>query len=168
MLFRSETGGGNFHRNAALNPDDVQGESDVYPHAVSNSEWAYAVKYAAKNVIDGKKPSGTEDIPCWSPNIRADAFLEIDFGHEVALDAIAVSLAGDAEHTAFFESAVCAFSDGTQETLTFRPSTDEQRFSFDRRTTRYVRLSDFARPGAPDRCGIAEVECFGVSASARE
>ncbi|MBR2586590.1 MAG: hypothetical protein IKE64_14295, partial [Thermoguttaceae bacterium] len=147
-----------------LNRDDVQGESDVFPHAFSNSEWGYAAKYAAKNVIDGEKPSGTEDIPCWSPNIRADAFLQIDFGHDVALDTLAVCLAADGEHTAFFESALCTFSDGTAEKLTFRPSAEEQRFSFEKRTTRFVRLSDFTRPAAPDCCGIAEVECFGVSA----
>ncbi|MBQ2684492.1 MAG: hypothetical protein IJG02_11540, partial [Thermoguttaceae bacterium] len=72
-VLTKKTGADNTERNVALNLDDVQGESTVYPHAFSNSEWAYAAKYAAKNVIDGKKPSGTEEIPCWSPNIRADA-----------------------------------------------------------------------------------------------
>lgn len=174
-VLTKKNGAENIVRNVALHPNDVQGETTVYPHAVSNSEWAYALKYAAKNVIDGKKPSDiepdtadTEEFSCWSPNIRRDAFLQIDFGHEVELSAIAVYLAQDTVQTAFFQSAECTFSDGTSETLSFQPHTDEQRFSFDKRTTTFIRLSNLTRRGAADRCGIAEIECFGISAPAKE
>ena len=162
----AKSGAENVYRNLALNPDDIQGDSETlveYPHAYANSEYAYLDKTAAKNAIDGNAKTS------WSPNLRTDARLTVDFGVEVEIDKVVVKIA--VFDTPFFGGelepvqAQLTFSDGSTETIALKPTTEPQTFSFEkRRVVRASLVNMRGEDGLPKPVSVVEFELWGVTA----
>ena len=149
-----KSGDENVYRNLALNPNDKQQKLENYPHASTNSEFAYAAVHAANNVIDGVR-----DEKAWVPNYRTDARLRIDFGHVVETDKVVVTLTPETKWT----SATLVFDDGSEENIELKPTTEPQSFSFQNKTTRSLMITNLKQPFPLQRCGIGEIEAWGVS-----
>lgn len=160
----------NVYRNLALNPRDVQGdeyEVAVYPHASSNSEYAYLDEFAAKNVIDGRKETAGHgpDFPSWGPNLRTDLWLKVDFGCEVEVDKCVVYLRADFPHDGVWESGTLEFSDGSRVPVVFRATGEPQVFNFPKRRVTSVRLADLKPAAGPLKwSGVTEIEFWGRTA----
>ena len=162
----AKSGAENVYRNLALNPDDVQGDAETlveYPHAHANSEYAYLDKTAAKNAIDGNPETS------WSPNLRTDARLTVDFGVEVEIDKVVVML--KPFDTPFFGGelapiqAQLEFSDGSTETIALKPTTEPQTFSFEKRRVAWTSLVNTrCENDLPAAFSVAEFELWGVAA----
>jgi len=159
----------NVYRNVALNPRDNQGDlRDVvlYPHASSNSEYAYADEFAAKNAIDGKKENKGHgpEFPSWGPNLRTDLWLNVDFGCDVEIDKCVIYVRADFPHDTVWQSGTLEFSDGSKVDIKLYATAEPQEFKFDKRRVRSVRLTNL-KAGFPLKwCGIAEIEYWGVTA----
>ena len=156
-------GAENTPRDVALNPNDVQGAVRNYPHAESNSEYAYAERFAAKNVLRGEKNREGEESFCWSPYRRSDLFLSVDFGHDVLINRLRIRLADDETHDGFFRRARLEFSDGSSEVLEFTASGEFQSFDFSERSVRSLRLDAFECEPPLARCGIERIEVIGIT-----
>ena len=138
------TGVENVYRNVALNPDDAQAfdrmDLKSYPHASSNSEFAFADVNAAKNAIDGVQayPEDGEnvDVNAWVPNLRDDLFLCVEFGCDVEIDKCVISLRADPQNpddpASFSEKGTLRFSDGSTLELDFAPTSAPQTVSFEK------------------------------------
>jgi hypothetical protein len=157
----AKSGAENVYRNLALNPDDIQGDGEMqteYPHAVSNSEYAYLAAAAAKNAIDGDPETS------WTPNLRTDAWLNVDFGHEVEIDKIVVQFAEGVDKESSARTTTVEFSDGSTETIKLMPTSEPQAFTFDKRRVVRVRLVGFVEEELPPTSfSVAELEVWGVS-----
>ena len=159
----------NVYRNLALNPRDNQGdEMEVrvsYPHASSNSEYAYDEAFAAKNAIDGRKENKGHGsaFPSWGPNLRTDLWLNVDFGCDVEIDKCVIYVRADFPHDDVWQSGTLEFSDGSTEEITFRPTAEPQEFKFDKRRVRSVRLTNLKSDAPLKWRGITEIEFWGVS-----
>lgn len=158
----------NVYRNLALNPRDVQGDAEEarsYPHATSNSEYAYLDEFAAKNVIDGRTSNEGHGpkFPSWGPNLRGDLWLNIDFGCEVEIDKAVIYLRADFPHDAAWTSGTLEFSDGTFLNVEFKKTSEPQEFRFPRRRVRSVRLTNLKTDSPEVWHGITEIEFWGVS-----
>ncbi len=158
----------NTYRNVALNPRDIQGDpTEVfnYPHASSNSEYAYLDEFAAKNVIDGKKENQGHgpNFPSWGPNLRTDLWLNVDFGCDVEIDKAVIYVRADFPHDVAWKSATLEFSDGTKEKIELKQTAEPQTFTFAKRRVRSVKLTDLASDEPAKWSGITEIEFWGVS-----
>ncbi|MBQ9371178.1 MAG: hypothetical protein IJU03_03210 [Thermoguttaceae bacterium] len=164
----SKSGAENVYRNLALNPYDIQGDDmDValYPHASSNSEYAWADCFAAKNAIDGKSENrGHGDAyPSWGPNLRTDLWLNVDFGCEVEIDKAVVYLRADFPHDGVWTRGTLEFSDGSTEEIEFRETSEPQVFTFAKRRASSVKLTNLQAPKPLKWSGVTEIEFWGVS-----
>ena len=164
-----KTGAENVYRNVALNPLDVQGADKftltTYPHASSNSEYARALCFAAKNVIDGKTENVGHgpDFPSWGPNLRDDLWLNVEFGCEVEIDKAVIYLRADFPHDAAWKSVAFEFSDGSRVEATLRATAEPQVVEFSPRRATSVKLVDFETELPLKWCGMTELEFWGVS-----
>ncbi|MDO5308161.1 MAG: hypothetical protein Q4G03_01490 [Planctomycetia bacterium] len=158
----------NVYRNVALNPFDVQGDAFAitsYPHAFSNSEYARADCFAAKNVIDGQiaNTGHGENFPSWGPNLRDDLWLEIQFGCDVEIDKAVLYLRADFPHDDVWQNVTLEFSDGSRVQSKLEHSAEPQVITFPKRRVNSVRLVDLT-PSFPLKWrGITEAQFWGVS-----
>ena len=159
----------NVYRNLALNPRDNQGDAQdvvLYPHASSNSEYAYADEFAAKNAIDGKKENKGHGpaFPSWGPNLRTDLWLNVDFGCDVEIDKCVIYVRADFPHDTVWQSGTLEFSDGSKVDIKLEATAEPQEFKFDKRRVRSVRLTNLKADFPLKWSGITEIEYWGVSA----
>jgi len=158
------TGEENPYRNMALNPDDVQGESDQFPHATSNSEYGGKACFAAKCCIDGNLENKGHggNFPSWGPDKVKDLWWQVDFGKEIHTDRIAIFIRADFPHDGYWEHCTAEFSDGSKVNLKLEKTHGRQTFYFPNRTTTFVKLTNFRQPGDADEwCALSEVEVWG-------
>lgn len=157
----AKTGAKNVYRNLALNPDDIQCDREQtleYPHAFSNSEYAYLYSCSARNAIDGNASTS------WTPNRRTDAWLNVDFGCEVELDKVVVRFSDevDALNTSF--KAKLVLNDEKIIEIELQPTNAPQTFHFEPTRVVRVKLSDVASiDGSVKSYSVAEFEAWGVS-----
>ncbi|MBQ9813914.1 MAG: hypothetical protein IJM54_11465 [Thermoguttaceae bacterium] len=158
----------NVYRNVALNPGDIQGDAYTllnYPHATSNSEYAYLDEFAAKNAIDGKKENKGHGpkFPSWGPNLRTDLWLNVDFGCEVEIDKAVIYVRADFPHDDVWKSATLEFSDGSREKIELKATAEPQTFEFKKRRVTSVKLTDLEASFPLKWSGITEIEYWGTS-----
>lgn len=158
----------NVYRNVAVNPRDAQADdydAQIFPHATSNSEYAYLDEFAAKNVIDGKTENRGHgpDFPSWGPNLRTDLWLNVDFGCEVEIDKCVVYLRADFPHDDVWESGTLVFSDGSTLDVTFEETAEPQTFTFDKKRVTSVKLTNLKAKRPLKWAGVSEIEFWGTS-----
>ena len=81
-------------RNLAMNPADLRGETDFYPHVFANVETRNEAGFAARNVIDGIRANhshGEWPWGSWGIGAREDAWCQLDFGREVLVEEMALT-----------------------------------------------------------------------------
>ncbi len=174
-VYGQKSGNDNIYRNLAVNPNDQQGKLTGYPHAIANSELRYLNCNAAKNAIDGKSDTSDsgrkEPVPVWRPDLRTDLSFKIEFGHVVETDRVVLVLNADSKNEWRWKDAVLIFSDGSKEKITFKPTSQPQTFSFAKRKTSNVCLTElryFSFPIAATsdntiRPALVEIEVWGTS-----
>ena len=83
-------------RNVALNPADLRGDTDFYPHCTANVETRNEACFCARNVIDGMRLNtfhGEWPFQSWGIGAREDAWCRLDWvaGHAVLSDGADIS-----------------------------------------------------------------------------
>lgn len=152
------------YRNLARNPYDVQGPSTVFPHAASNSECRGEPVFAARNAIDGSRENrghGTWPYQSWGPEQRSDVWWQVDFGREVVIDKVVITLRADFPHDKHWNKASLVFADGERRPVTLQKTGGRQVFQFAPKRTTSLRLADLLQDGPPGWCALAEVEVWG-------
>ncbi|MGL6194001.1 MAG: discoidin domain-containing protein, partial [Thermoguttaceae bacterium] len=163
-IYGKATGDKNVYRNLAVNPNDVQGEPNSFPHATSNSEFAFMPEFAAKNAINGKSENKGHGgaFPSWGPNKRTDLWWKVEFGRPVEVDKVVITIRADFPHDAAWNSATIEFSDGTKERIKLEKTDKPQEFKFNKRTTDFVTITDLVQDQPLGWCGLTEVEVWGT------
>jgi hypothetical protein len=152
------------YRNLACNPYDVRGESDVYPHATSNSECRNEPVFAASNAIDGFKENrrhGGWPWQSWGPEIRNDLWWQVDFGREVHIDKVVIVIRADFPHDRHWKQAVLVFCDGSRRPIKLSKSAEPQTITLPATKTTSLRLVDLVQDEPLGWCALAEVEVWG-------
>ncbi|MBM4084395.1 MAG: discoidin domain-containing protein, partial [Planctomycetes bacterium] len=155
------------YRNLALNPYDVRGEAAAFPHAAANSECRNEPVFAARNAIDGHKQNqghGKWPFQSWGPDKRADLWWQVDFGREVEMDKLVLTIRADFPHDKHWTKAAVVFSDGSRESIALQKTADPQTFRFKPRKARSVRLTDLVQDEPLGWCALVEVEVWGRDA----
>ena len=159
-IYVQKTGDENAYRNLACNP---QSEQFAYPQATSNSEYGMRPEFTASGAIDGKtdnKGHGPK-FPSWGPNKRTDLWWQVDFGRPVETDKVVIWVRADFPHDSVWKSATLEFSDGSKEKITLEKTAKPQTFTFEKRATTFVRITDLQQDFPLGWCALTEVEVWG-------
>jgi hypothetical protein len=127
---------GNEYRNLACNPADQRLESGAFPHASANVETRDESVFFARSVIDGlhiANSQGAWPYLSWGIGGRAAAAIRLDFGREVLVDAMALYLRADFQHSGYWTRATVHLSDGFEKTFPFREIDGPQVVALDGR-----------------------------------
>ncbi len=161
-IYGRKSGDENTYRNLAYNPDSSLSTRN-YPLATSNSEFGMKPEFAASNAIDGKtdnKGHGSK-FPSWGPNKRTDLWWKVEFGRPVETDKVVIWLRADFPHDSAWRSATLEFSDGTREKIVLEKTDKPQTFTFNKRTTAFVKIAELEQNMPFGWCGLTEVEVWG-------
>lgn len=151
------------YRNVALNPYDKHDNTDLYPHASSNSEYQKEPCFMAICAIDGKKENkghgGT--FPSWGPDKRTDLWWKVDFGKKKDIDKVVIYIRADFPHDKYWKTATLEFSDGSKEKIALNKTADGQEFKFSKRSVSLMKITDLVQDEPLGWCALTEVEVWG-------
>lgn len=165
-------------RNLAFNPYDhmIYGQGAMgngrdtgfYPHAASNIQ-PTSPGFAPRTAIDGVLENGahlTWPYQAWSNDRDPAAELTIDFGREVCINELRLTLRADYPHDSWWTQATVRFSDGSSETYTLEKTALPQAFSIAPRTVTSLTLCDLKKhEDASLYTALTQIEAWGVEAS---
>ncbi len=152
-------------RNIARNPADLRGETDFYPHCVANVETRNEACFCARNVIDGLRLNtshGEWPYQSWGIGTREDAWCRLDFGREVTVERMALTLRADFPHDAYWVSGHAVLSDGTELAFQLEKTGDRQWIALGGRVCRWIRLERLQKSDDPSAFpALTEWEVIG-------
>jgi hypothetical protein len=155
--------------NVALNPQDLP-QADwqaltvkSYPHASSNSETRTEPWFFARCVINDtiKNTSHGSGFPSWGPEQRIDNMLQIDFGHEVAVDSVTLYIRADFPHDNYWYTGRLCFSDSSKVTISIDSTKDAQGYKFTERVTRWLRFDSLIWHVPNTWCALSQLQVWG-------
>ena len=152
-------------RNLALNPADLRGDTDFYPHCTANVETRNEACFCARNVIDGLRLNsfhGEWPFQSWGIGAREDAWCELDFGRPVIAEKMALTLRADFPHDAYWTAGHVVLSDGTDLSFSLRKTADRQWIDLGDRTVSQLRLEKLIKSNDPSAFpALRQWEVFG-------
>ena len=155
-------------RNIARNPSDLRGDTDFFPHCTANVETRNESCFAARNVIDGMRHNtfhGEWPFQSWGIGAREDAWCLIDFGREVTVDEMALTLRADFPHDAYWVSGHVVLSDGAEVAFDLDKTGDRQFISLGEHHVTWMRLERMQKSDDPSAFpALIEWEVFGRDA----
>lgn len=154
-------------RNLAFNPYDMAQETGCFPHASASVE-TQNPEFAPRNAIDGiyeNNSHGGWPYQAWGINKDLTASFRLDFGREVAVDEIRLTLRADFPHDSWWTEATVAFSDGSQEILSLERIACPQAFPISSRRIRWLEMKNLKK--AEDESmfpALTQIEVWGTEA----
>ena len=139
-------------RDLARNPSDLRGDVCFYPHCTANVETRNESVFAARNVIDGLRfntSHGEWPFGSWGIGAREDAWCRIDFGREVTVRRMALTLRADFPHDAYWVSGHAVASDGTEYSFDLQKTKARQWIGLGGRRVRWMQLERLQKSDDP-------------------
>ncbi len=153
------------YRNIALNPADLRGDTGFFPHCTANVETRNEACFCARNVIDGMRLNnyhGEWPFQSWGIGAREDAWCRLDFGRDVEINRMALTLRADFPHDAYWTKGYVVLSDGADIHFTLQKTGDRQYISLGQHTVRWMRLERMKKSDDPSAFpALTEWEVFG-------
>ena len=153
------------YRNIACNPADLRGDTNFYPHCTANVETRNEACFCARNVIDGMRLNtyhGEWPFQSWGIGAREDAWCRLDFGREVMIDRMALTLRADFPHDAYWVVGHVVLSDGVEIAFNLEKTGDRQFIDLGQHTVSWMRLERLQKSDDPSAFpALTEWEVFG-------
>ena len=152
-------------RNVALNPADLRGDTDFFPHCTANVETRNEACFCARNVIDGLRLNtfhGEWPFESWGIGAREDAWCLLDLGRPVIAERMALTLRADFPHDAYWTAGHVVLSDGSDISFDLEKTGNRQWISLGNRTVRWLRLERLIKSDDPSAFpALRQWEVFG-------
>lgn len=159
-------------RNLALNPLDQHGETGMWPHASASVETRGEALFAARNAIDGIYANHRHypyPYQSWGINKDPNASLTLDFGMEVTLDEIVLTLRSDYPHDSYWTQATVEFDDGSREVLKLKKEDVPQHFLIpEHRTSKLIMKELIKAEDESPYPALTQIETWGILAGGAE
>ena len=156
----------NIYRNLALNPYDRHTNVGFYPHVSANIETRNEVVFAGRNAIDGvfeNLSHGNYPYCSWGVNRDPNAALTLDFGRNVQIDKIRITLRADFPHDNYWTEGEIKFSDGSVEKLFFEKTTISQEFTIKNRIIKSLEFTNLIKSNEISPFpALRQIEVFGT------
>lgn len=156
-------------RDLARNPADLRGDTDFYPHCTANVETRNEACFCARNVIDGLRLNtfhGEWPFESWGIGAREDAWCMLDFGREVKVSRMSLTLRADFPHDAYWVFGHAVLSDGSETAFPLEKTGDRQFIDLGgTHTVRWIRLERLIKSDDPSAFpALRQWEVFGTEA----
>ena len=155
-------------RNLALNPADLRGDTDFFPHCTANVETRNESVFAARNVVDGLRTNtfhGEWPFESWGIGAREDAWCRLDFGREIIADRMALTLRADFPHDAWWVSGHVVSSSGRETFFRLRKTGERQWIDLGQDRVSWLRLERMVKSDDPSAFpSLRAWEVFGREA----
>lgn len=155
-------------KNLALNVYDQHENNTFYPHATANVETRGEAVFAARNAVDGiyaNSSHGRYPYQSWGINRDPNAALTLDFGREVLVNEIRLTLRADYPHDNYWISAAVSFDDGSEEIFELNKTDKPQCFKIKERKIRSLVLGKLIKAeGESPFPALTQIEVWGVEA----
>ena len=152
-------------RNLALNPADLRGDTDFYPHCTANVETRNEACFCARNVVDGLRLNtfhGEWPFQSWGIGAREDAWCRLELGRPVVAERMALTLRADFPHDAYWTAGHVVLSDGTDLSFPLQKTGDRQWIDLGNRTVSWLRLERLIKSDDPSAFpALRQWEVFG-------
>ena len=135
-------------RNLAFNPYDQHENNSFFPHSSANVETRNECVFASRNAIDGyfyNESHGSFPFQSWGINKNPNAEFKIDFGREVLVDEIVLTLRADFPHDNYWKTATLAFSDGSELVMQLNKTSERQSLRFESKRVRTIILKNLIK-----------------------
>ena len=139
-------------RDIARNPLDLRGDTDFYPHCTANVETRNESVFAARNVIDGLRYNtchGEWPFESWGIGAREDAWCRLDFGREVLVERMALTLRADFPHDAYWVSGHVVDSAGRDIPFDLTRTGERQWVDLGGQRVRWLQLERMVKSDDP-------------------
>ena len=139
-------------RDIARNPLDLRGETDFFPHCTANVETRNESVFAARNVIDGLRYNtchGEWPFESWGIGAREDAWCRLDFGREVVVRRMALTLRADFPHDAYWVCGHAVDSEGRDVGFDLAKTGERQWIDLGGVRARWLRLERMVKSDDP-------------------
>ena len=139
-------------RDLARNPADLRGDTNFYPHCTANVETRNESVFAARNVIDGLRfntSHGEWPFESWGIGARTDAWCKIDFGRDVIVSRMALTLRADFPHDAYWVSGHAVDSNGNDTAFDLKKTGERQWIDLGGRRLRWLQLERMIKSNDP-------------------
>lgn len=106
--------------NLSFNPYDQHENEYVFPHAHANVETRGEAWFAARNAVDGEYANhghGAWPYQSWGINRDPEAALTIEFGTEVEITQVRITIRCDFPHDSYWTQADLVFDDEIVQTV---------------------------------------------------
>lgn len=136
------------YQNLSINTHDLNYFTGAYPHASANVETRNDATFFALNAIDGvyaNNSHGSYPYQSWGINQKKDAELKIDFGREVLISEVELTLRADFPHDNYWTQGTLVFSDGTEKTIQLKKTGKIQSFQIDSVKANWIVLKDLLK-----------------------
>ena len=156
------------YRNVALDALDQRGQSQYFPHAIASSVTRNDPVFFERNAIDGNTNNlhhGKWPYESWGNGLNADPWLKVDFGRDVTIDKVRLTIRADFPHDTYWTSLTILLSDGGTQDITLRKTAAPQEYTFPAKTVRWIQLKNFKQPAQPlGYAAVTEIEVYGRDA----
>lgn len=157
-------------RNLCFNPFDSHDNEGLFPHASANVETRGESVFAARNAVDGcyaNDSHGPWPYQSWGINRQADAEITIDFGRDVTIDKLVITLRADFPHDNWWQKATIRFSDGSVFVPEFLKTGRPQSFPIPPRTVRWLKMGELVKDETDPSPfpALTQLEAWGMEAN---
>lgn len=153
-------------KNLAFNPYDGHESKGFYPHSSANVETRNEAVFASRNAIDGvfeNSSHGAYPFASWGINQDPNAAITIDFGRDVVVDEVRITLRADFPHDNWWTSGEIFFSDDTSMVLNFEKTPVAQVFKFDAKVVNKVVFTNLIKSDEPSPFpALTQIEVYGT------
>ena len=139
-------------RDVARNPLDLRGDTDFYPHCTANVETRNESVFAARNVIDGLRYNtfhGEWPFESWGIGAWEDACCRLDFGRDVVVERMALTLRADFPHDAYWVCGHVVDSTGRDVSFELAKTGERQWVDLGGQRVRWLRLERMVKSDDP-------------------
>jgi hypothetical protein len=153
-------------RNLAFNPYDQHENNTFFPHSSANIETRGECAFASRNAIDGyywNDSHGSFPYQSWGINRDPKAEFKIDFGREVIVDEVVLTLRADFPHDNYWENVTLEFSDGSSLKADLVMTDKRQSIKFEPKKVTTITLKNLIKAkGVSEFPALTQFEAWGT------
>lgn len=155
----------NQYRNLSRNTHALNEKNGSYPYAYANVETRNEATFFACNAIDGiyaNDNHGSYPYASWGINKQLDAAFFLEFGREVEIDRVDITLRCDFPHDNYWTKATLEFSDGSKEIINLEKIHLPQKFIFDKKIIKWVKFYELIQSNDPSPFpALTQIDVYG-------
>ncbi|MFM1538785.1 hypothetical protein [Helcococcus bovis] len=153
------------YQNLSKNRHALDFDQNIYPFASTNSGTSRPA-FMAKNAIDGiyaNDDHGVYPYQSWGTNQKDDAELKIEFGRDIKVNKLGITLRADFPHDIYWKNLTVYFSDDTEIKINLEKTSKTQYFDIEQKEISWVVVKNLIKGEEGDFAALTQFELWGYN-----